>query len=45
MCPAYLSSEENLRAALGKMGVGNRALEDVIDKVRHRHYQVSRKGL
>lgn len=33
-------SEENLRAALGKMGVGNRAMEDVMDKVRNRHYQV-----
>lgn len=33
-------SEENLRAALGKMGVGGRAMEDVMDKVRNRHYQV-----
>lgn len=36
----FLSSEENLRAALNKMGVGNRAVEDVMDKVRNRHYQV-----
>ncbi|KAI5679393.1 hypothetical protein M9H77_10343 [Catharanthus roseus] len=40
-CPYRHFSEENLRAALGKMGVGNRALEDVIDKVRHRHYQLA----
>ncbi|GFZ15251.1 DNA primase, large subunit family [Actinidia rufa] len=30
--PAF--REENLRAAIGKMGVGNRAMEDVIDKVQ-----------
>lgn len=35
-----LSSEENLRAALNKMGVANKALEDVMDKVKNRHYQV-----
>lgn len=29
-----------MRAALGKMGVGGRALDDVMDKVRNRHYQV-----
>ncbi|KAA8533335.1 hypothetical protein F0562_033132 [Nyssa sinensis] len=40
-CPYRHFSEENLRAALGKMGVGNRALEDVIDKVRNRHYQLA----
>ena len=35
-------SEENLRAALGKMGVvGSRAMEEVMDKVRNRHYQVT----
>lgn len=34
------NSEENLRAALGRMGVGSRAMEDVLDKVRNRHYQV-----
>ena len=33
-------SEENLKAALGKMGIGGRTLEDVMDKVRNRHYQV-----
>lgn len=36
----YVASEENLRAALGKMGIGGRTLEDVMDKVRNRHYQV-----
>lgn len=40
-CPYRHFSEENLRAALGKMGVGNRALEDVIGKVRNRHYQLA----
>lgn len=34
-------SEENLRAALGKMGIGGHAMEDVLDKVRNRHYQVT----
>ncbi|KAL3501002.1 hypothetical protein ACH5RR_035451 [Cinchona calisaya] len=32
-CPYHYFSEENLRAAVGKMGVGNRALEDVMEKV------------
>ncbi|XP_073277438.1 probable DNA primase large subunit [Primulina huaijiensis] len=40
-CPYRHFSEENLRAALGKMGVGNRAMEEVIDKVRNRHYQLA----
>ncbi|KAL6344272.1 hypothetical protein AAG906_037837 [Vitis piasezkii] len=40
-CPYRHFSEENLRAALGKMGVGNRAMEDVMDKVRNRHYQLA----
>lgn len=39
-CQICFNSEENLRAALTRMRVGNRALEDVIDKVRNRHYQV-----
>nr|XP_023870630.1 probable DNA primase large subunit isoform X1 [Quercus suber]XP_023870632.1 probable DNA primase large subunit isoform X1 [Quercus suber]XP_023870633.1 probable DNA primase large subunit isoform X1 [Quercus suber] len=39
-CPYRHFSEENLRAALGKMGISNRAVEDVMDKVRNRHYQV-----
>ncbi|KAL0364343.1 UNVERIFIED_CONTAM: putative DNA primase large subunit [Sesamum angustifolium] len=40
-CPYRHFSEENLRAALNKMGVGNRAVEDVMDKVRSRHYQLA----
>lgn len=40
-CPYRHFSEENLKAALGKMGVGNRAVEDVIGKVRNRHYQLA----
>lgn len=36
----FCNSEENLRAALGKMELSNRAVEDVMDKVRNRHYQV-----
>ncbi|KAL1808824.1 hypothetical protein ACET3Z_025814 [Daucus carota] len=40
-CPYRHFSEENLRAALGKMGVSSRALEDVIDKARNRHYQLA----
>lgn len=43
--PFFVCSEENLRAALGKMGVGNRAVEDVIGKVRNRHYQVNIQSL
>lgn len=34
------NSEDNLRAALGKMGVNNRTMDDIMDKVRNRHYQV-----
>jgi hypothetical protein len=33
-------SEENLRAALNKMGVSGHALEEIVDKVKNRHYQV-----
>ncbi|CAL5398365.1 unnamed protein product [Camellia sinensis] len=40
-CPFRHFSEENLRAALGKIGVANHAMEDVIDKVRNRHYQLA----
>ncbi|XP_049390484.1 probable DNA primase large subunit isoform X3 [Solanum stenotomum] len=40
-CPYRHFSEENLRTALTRMRVGNRALEDVIDKVRNRHYQLA----
>ncbi|CAH9085949.1 unnamed protein product [Cuscuta epithymum] len=40
-CPYRHFSEENLRAALNRMGVGHLALEDVMGKVRNRHYQVA----
>ncbi|OWM76226.1 hypothetical protein CDL15_Pgr009872 [Punica granatum] len=40
-CPFRHFSEENLRAALSRMGVGTRAMEDVMDKVRNRHYQIA----
>lgn len=40
-CPYRHFSEENLKAALGKMGISNRAVEDVMDKVRNRHYQLA----
>jgi len=40
LTPFEFYSEENLRAALGRMGVNSRAMEDVIDKARNRHYQV-----
>ncbi|KAI6692207.1 hypothetical protein NL676_019917 [Syzygium grande] len=40
-CPFRHFSEENLRAALGRMGVANRGMDDIIDKVRNRHYQVA----
>uniref|UniRef100_A0A7N2L8B6 DNA primase large subunit C-terminal domain-containing protein n=1 Tax=Quercus lobata TaxID=97700 RepID=A0A7N2L8B6_QUELO len=39
-CPYRHFSEENVRATLGKMGITNRAVGDVMDKVRNRHYQV-----
>ncbi|KAK9108518.1 hypothetical protein Syun_024529 [Stephania yunnanensis] len=40
-CPYRYFSDENLRAALGKMGVGSQIMEDVMDKVRNRHYQLA----
>ncbi|ERN09898.1 probable DNA primase large subunit isoform X1 [Amborella trichopoda] len=40
-CPYRHFSEENLRAALSKMGVSSRTADDVMDKVRHRHYQLA----
>ncbi|KAK4758903.1 hypothetical protein SAY87_020204 [Trapa incisa] len=40
-CPFRHFSDENLRAALSRMGVGARAMEDVMDKVRNRHYQLA----
>jgi len=39
-CAISPGSEDNLRAALSKMGVNSRAMDDVMDKVRNRHYQV-----
>ncbi|XP_020106509.1 probable DNA primase large subunit isoform X1 [Ananas comosus] len=40
-CPYRHFSEENLRAALNKMGVGGRQQDEVMDKVRNRHYQLA----
>ncbi|KAF9686188.1 hypothetical protein SADUNF_Sadunf03G0132600 [Salix dunnii] len=40
-CPYRHFSEENLRAALGRMGVNSGALENVMDKVQNRHYQLA----
>ncbi|CAL0324925.1 unnamed protein product [Lupinus luteus] len=40
-CPYRHFSEENLRAALSRMGVNSRATEDVMNKVRNKHYQLA----
>lgn len=40
-CPYKHFGEENLRAAIEIMGVGSRAIEDIIDKARNRHYQLA----
>ncbi|MED6157635.1 hypothetical protein PIB30_025070 [Stylosanthes scabra] len=40
-CPYRHFGEENLRAALSKMGVNSRAMEDVMGKVRNRDYQLA----
>ncbi|CAN8243766.1 unnamed protein product [Cochlearia groenlandica] len=40
-CPYRHFSEDNLRAALGRMGLSSRGMEDVMDKVRNRHYQLA----
>ncbi|XP_015572159.1 probable DNA primase large subunit isoform X2 [Ricinus communis] len=40
-CPYRHFSEENLRAALSGMGVNSGAVDDVMDKVRNRHYQLA----
>ncbi|XP_018468046.1 probable DNA primase large subunit isoform X2 [Raphanus sativus] len=40
-CPYRHFSEDNLRAALGRMGLSSRAMEDVMDKVRNKHYQLA----
>lgn len=40
-CPYRHFSEDNLRAALTKMGVNSQAMNDVMDKVQNRHYQLA----
>ncbi|KAG9147664.1 hypothetical protein Leryth_015722 [Lithospermum erythrorhizon] len=40
-CPYRHFSEENLRAALGRLGINSRALEEVMVKVQNRHYQLA----
>ncbi|PIA51062.1 hypothetical protein AQUCO_01100113v1 [Aquilegia coerulea] len=40
-CPYRHFSEDNLRTALGKMGVGGHPMEKVMEKVRDRHYQLA----
>lgn len=40
-CPYRHFSQDNLKAALEKMGVENRAMGEIMDKVRHRHYQLA----
>ncbi|CAN0907620.1 Probable DNA primase large subunit [Linum grandiflorum] len=40
-CPYRHFSQDNLRAALCKMGVGSSGVEDVMDKVRNKHYQLA----
>jgi hypothetical protein len=37
---ASYGSEENLRAALASMQVTGRSVDDIMEKVRNRHYQV-----
>lgn len=40
-CPYRHFSEDNLKAALSRMGLSSRGMEDVMDKVRNRHYQLA----
>ncbi|KAG6490918.1 hypothetical protein ZIOFF_052250 [Zingiber officinale] len=40
-CPYRHFSEENLRAALTKMGVCGRSVDGILDKVRNKHYQIA----
>ncbi|KAL6002715.1 hypothetical protein ACLOJK_022934, partial [Asimina triloba] len=40
-CPYRHFGEQNLRAALSKMGVRGQATEEILDKVRNRHYQLA----
>ncbi|KAG6490916.1 hypothetical protein ZIOFF_052248 [Zingiber officinale] len=37
----YHNSEENLRAALTKMGVCGRSVNGILDKVRNKHHQIA----
>ncbi|KAJ3675778.1 hypothetical protein LUZ60_004820 [Juncus effusus] len=40
-CPYRHFSEENLRAALNKMGVSGRPMDEIMDKVRNKHFQLA----
>ncbi|GAB4849506.1 hypothetical protein Ancab_004300 [Ancistrocladus abbreviatus] len=40
-CPYRHFNEENLRAALSKMGVNSRTMDVVMDKVQNKHYQLA----
>nr|VDD22171.1 unnamed protein product [Brassica oleracea] len=40
-CPYRHFSEDNLRAALGRMGLSSRGMEGVMDQVRNKHYQLA----
>ncbi|GAB2297732.1 hypothetical protein Dimus_031819 [Dionaea muscipula] len=40
-CPYRHFSEDNLKAALNKMGMSSRAMEDVLDRVRNKHFQLA----
>ncbi|CAN6464737.1 unnamed protein product [Victoria cruziana] len=40
-CPYRHFSEENLKAALGNMGVSGRSVDDIMEKVQNRHYQLA----
>eukprot|EP00250_Pteridium_aquilinum_P035747 c9887_g1_i1 orf=648-2051(-) len=40
-CPYRHFSEENLRAALGSLHLGGRVVDDILEKVRNRHYQLA----
>ncbi|WZZ21007.1 hypothetical protein YC2023_122394 [Brassica napus] len=41
MVTLRLEGEDNLRAALGRMGLSSRGMEGVIDQVRNKHYQLA----
>ncbi|EEC81892.1 hypothetical protein EE612_038623 [Oryza sativa] len=40
-CPYRHFGEDNLRAALNKMGISGHPLEEIMDKVKNRHYQLA----